>query len=202
MTQIPEWIPLFPLPNVVFFPKTSIPLHIFEPRYRQMIQESLEEARMIGMVLLKEGWEEGYAGNPPIQTIGTVGEIVRCKTFDNGTFTLILQGLSKFAVQEEMFEKPYRQGRIELIQESPSEILPPSIKEKLISLLTRHPEKGGEILEATLETGPEDATFIATLSANLPLTCLEKQFLLEAEGLQQRGRRLLELLQLGVQATI
>jgi Lon protease-like protein len=156
---------------------------------------------MIGMVLLKEGWEEGYQGNPPIHNIGAVGEIVRSKSFDNGTYTLILQGLAKFMIQEESFDKPYRQGRVGVIHEPLFEPLPPFVKEKLIALLTRYPEKGEEILQAALETKLDDDAFIATLSSNLPLTCLEKQFLLEAEGLQQRSRRLLELIQLGVQET-
>lgn len=200
MIQIPEWIPLFPLPNVVFFPKTYIPLHIFEPRYRQMVQESLERERLIGMVLLKEGWEEGYEGNPPIYEVGSVGRIVRWKAFDNGSFTLVLHGLAKFTVQEENYDKPYRQGRIRPIQEPPSESLPSFLKEKLIALLTRYPEKGGEALQAVQDINLEDDAFIGALASNLPLTCLEKQFLLEADGLQQRGRRLLELIRLGLQA--
>ncbi|HZR47414.1 MAG TPA: LON peptidase substrate-binding domain-containing protein [Candidatus Manganitrophaceae bacterium] len=68
--QVPEWIPIFPLPNVVFFPKTYLPLHIFEPRYCQMVEEALAAERVIGMVLLKEGWEKDYDQNPPVYEIG------------------------------------------------------------------------------------------------------------------------------------
>ncbi|MBP8155219.1 MAG: LON peptidase substrate-binding domain-containing protein, partial [Nitrospira sp.] len=59
---MPERIPLFPLPNVVFFPKTYLPLHVFEPRYRQMVADAAAGGQCIGMALLKEGWEEQYDG--------------------------------------------------------------------------------------------------------------------------------------------
>ncbi|MEK7222586.1 MAG: LON peptidase substrate-binding domain-containing protein, partial [Nitrospirota bacterium] len=59
---IPSVIPLFPLPNVVFFPRTYLPLHVFEPRYCRMVRDAASSHRMIGMVLLKEGWESDYEG--------------------------------------------------------------------------------------------------------------------------------------------
>src|SRR2546425_12267577 len=60
--RIPSVIPLFPLPNVVFFPRTYLPLHIFESRYRRMVRDAASSHQMIGMVLLKEGWETDYEG--------------------------------------------------------------------------------------------------------------------------------------------
>ena len=65
--------PIFPLPNVVFYPKTFFPLHIFESRYRQMVAEAENGEKMICMALLKPGYEEDYEGAPPIHTIGTLG---------------------------------------------------------------------------------------------------------------------------------
>src|SRR3989449_11647622 len=61
--RIPSVIPLFPLPNVVFFPRTYLPLHIFESRYRRMVRDAAASHQMIGMVLLKEGWETDYEGD-------------------------------------------------------------------------------------------------------------------------------------------
>ncbi|HLG22250.1 MAG TPA: LON peptidase substrate-binding domain-containing protein, partial [Candidatus Manganitrophaceae bacterium] len=179
--EIPNWIPLFPLPNVVFFPKTYLPLHIFEPRYRQMVEESLQGDRIIGMILLKEGWEEDYNGNPPFYDTGTAGKIVRSQPLEDGTHDIILYGMTKFAVQQEDREKPYRRGRIRPIQEDLLEPIPAPLKEKLVDLAPRYHPKGKEELQTVLEMGLEDDALIATLCAGLPLTVLEKQFLLEAE---------------------
>lgn len=199
--QIPEWVPLFPLPNVVFFPKTYLPLHIFEPRYREMVQDALEADRLIGMVLLKEGWEIDYDRNPPIYQIGSIGKIVRSQRQDDGRYNILLYGLKKCLVREENYDRSYRRGRIDVLEEPQAESLPAPAKEKLIELTMRYRRKmpGGEALESVLEMGLQDDTLVATLSAGLPLTVLEKQFLLEADDPHQRARRLAELMEMGLQ---
>ena len=65
-----DFIPIFPLPNVVLFPNVFLPLHIFEPRYREMVGDALAGDRMIGMTLLKPGWEHEYEGRPPVYATG------------------------------------------------------------------------------------------------------------------------------------
>ena len=70
-----DLLPLFPLPNVVLFPNVFLPLHIFEPRYREMVADALASDRMIGMVLLQPGWERDYDGRPPVYPIGCSGVI-------------------------------------------------------------------------------------------------------------------------------
>lgn len=196
-TQIPEWIPLFPLPNVVFFPKTYLPLHIFEPRYRRMVEEALAADRMIGMVLLKEGWEEEYDGHPPIYQIGSVGRIVRSKRLPDGEYDIILYGLKKFTIQGENFEKPYRQARIKIASEPVAQGIPSPLKQHIVKLSAQFNDKAShEEIQSILELGLEDDAFIATLAAGLPFTILEKQFLLEAETLYRRGRRLADLIQM------
>jgi uncharacterized protein len=196
--QVPEWVPLFPLPNVVFFPKTYLPLHIFEPRYCQMVEEALAADRMIGMVLLKEGWEKEYDQNPAIYEIGSIGRIVRSQRFDDGKYDIILYGLKRFTVRGENFERPYRQGKVEILSEPVAQPLPLLLKQNLVELLTQFYNKlnGGEEMRSILELGLEDDALISTLAAGLPFTVLEKQFLLEAETLYQRGRRLADLIQL------
>lgn len=198
----PEWIPLFPLPNVVFFPKTYLPLHIFEPRYCQMVEDALVGNRLIGMVLLKEGWEDEYDQNPPIYDVGSVGKIVRSERFEDGKFDIILYGLKKFIVKNENLDKSYRQGAVELIDEPAAEPLAPLLKNLLLKRLQEFHRKigGSEELQSVLELGLEDDTLIATLASGLPLTGLEKQFLLESENFPQRGRRLADLIQLRLQA--
>ncbi len=200
--QIPEWVPLFPLPNVVFFSKTYLPLYIFEPRYCEMVEEALQGDRLIGMVLLKEGWEGDYDRNPPIYQTGSIGKIVRSQRLDDGRYNIILYGLKKCLIRAERYDRSYRQGRIDIVEEPQTEILPHPLKEKLVELTMRYRQKMSdkESLESILETGLQDDILVATLSAGLPLTVLEKQFLLEAEDLHQRTRRLAELMEMGLQA--
>lgn len=200
--QVPDWIPIFPLPNVVFFPKTYLPLHIFEPRYCRMVEEALAADRMIGMVLLKEGWEEQYDRNPEIYEIGSLGKIVRSQRFDDGKYDIILYGLKRFSVRDERFEKPYRQGKVEILIEPAAQTFPSPLKQNLVELLTQfyHKLNGGEEMQSILELGLEDDALISTLAAGLPFTVVEKQFLLEAETLYRRGRRLADLLQLRLHA--
>ena len=63
---LPEIIPVFPLPNVVFFPRMPLPLHVFEPRYRSMVRDVARGARLVGMALLRDDWQRDYYGRPPI----------------------------------------------------------------------------------------------------------------------------------------
>ncbi|MBI3803787.1 MAG: LON peptidase substrate-binding domain-containing protein [Nitrospirae bacterium] len=202
-TEIPEWVPLFPLPTVVLFPKTYLPLHIFEPRYREMVEDALQGDRMIGMVLLKEGWEADYDGRPPIYETGSIGKIVRSQRLDDGRFNIILYGLEKCLVRTEKQDRSYRQGQIDILREPAVEALYAPLKERLVELTLEYRQKmpEGESLQSVLETGLEDDVLVATLSAGLPLTVVEKQFLLEAETLPLRARRLAALMEMGLQRT-
>jgi Lon protease-like protein len=138
--DIPKIIPIFPLPDLVFFPKTYLPLHIFEPRYRQMVVDAKSGDQMIGMVLLKEGWEEEYDRNPATYRVGCVGRMVKMEVLDDGRFNIILHGLKKFIIKDEFFDRSYRQAAIELL--GPGTETPVSIgnelKECLIRLLKEY----------------------------------------------------------------
>src|SRR5207245_3999118 len=105
-------IPLLPLPNGVFFPRPYLPSHIFESRYRRMVRDAAASHQMIGMVLLKEGWETNYEGAPPIFPLGAVGRMVTVQALSDGRFNILLQGLSRFEIQEELGSESYRRGRI------------------------------------------------------------------------------------------
>ena len=113
-----QWMPLFPLPSTVFFPSTDLPLHIFEPRYRQMIDEALEGDGKIGMVLLKPGWESNYHAKPEIAQIGCFGTIDRYTQFPDGKYNILLKGISRFQIVKEFAGKPYRRAEIKLQKEN------------------------------------------------------------------------------------
>ncbi len=115
----PVTIPIFPLPNVVFFPKTMLPLHIFELRYRQMVEDAWAGLRHIGMVLLKPGWERDYFGTPEVHPIGCVGEIQALERQQDGKFNIMLYGLSRFRISRFIQEAPYRVAQVRLLKDAP-----------------------------------------------------------------------------------
>ena len=195
--SIPKVIPLFPLPNLVFFPRTYVPLHIFEPRYREMVQAAAASHRMVGMVLLKEGWEADYEGAPAIFAMGCVGRMMNVQRLSDGRSNILLQGLRRFEIQHEVGAESYRQGRIvlkDLFQ--PDAALPAEIRREIVKVvagLIRNREEG-LALSAMLKQPIHDDVLVQNLSFALDFTPLEKQFLLESDSLIQQGRRLLDLL--------
>ena len=110
-------IPLFPLPTTVFFPNTSLPLHIFEPRYRSMVADALNGQGEIGMILLKPGWESDYQGTPEIMEIGCLGTIKHHSELPQGKYNILLSGLYRFRILNEIKGKTYRQAEVELLEE-------------------------------------------------------------------------------------
>src|SRR5690349_8569421 len=108
-----ELLPLFPLPNVVLFPNVFLPLHIFEPRYREMIADALATDRLIGMVLLRPGWERDYEGRPPIYPIGCSGVITHAERMPDGRFNIVLRGVERFRVLEEDDARAYRRAIVD-----------------------------------------------------------------------------------------
>jgi uncharacterized protein len=105
-------LPLFPLPNLVFFPKTRLPLHVFEPRYRQMVADALQREKRFGIVLLRPGWETDYFGVPAIHHCGTLGTIEQAVSLDDGRFNLLVHGDVRFRVLSEVTKEPYRTARV------------------------------------------------------------------------------------------
>jgi Lon protease-like protein len=101
-------IPVFPLPNVVLFPHVSLGLHIFEPRYRRMIEDALASDRLIAMALLKEGWEQDYDGSPPVHDIACAGVIEEHQRLPDARFNIRLRGLSRIALGAFTATAPYR----------------------------------------------------------------------------------------------
>src|SRR5207237_9984441 len=93
-----DLLPLFPLPNVVLFPNVFLPLHIFEPRYREMIADALAADRMIGMVLLRPGWESDYDGRPPVYRVGCSGVITHADRLPDGRYTIVPTGVDRFGI--------------------------------------------------------------------------------------------------------
>src|SRR3954453_4642720 len=104
-------LPLFPLPNMVFFPSTRVPRHVFEPRYRQMIADALENDQRVGIVLLRPGWQDDYFGAPAIHICGPVGPIEQAVPLDDGRFTILLRGDGRSRGAREVSPHPHRTAR-------------------------------------------------------------------------------------------
>ena len=131
-------VPVFPLPGVVFFPRTILPLHIFEPRYRAMVRDAVEREKLIAVALLRPGWEANYEGNPELHTIGTVGRIEDLEPLPDGRFNLRLVGLQRVSFGEVLESHPYRTLRISPLPEMLVNEAEPSIRAAKLDLLASH----------------------------------------------------------------
>jgi Lon protease-like protein len=192
-------IPLFPLPTVVLFPNVPLPLHIFEPRYRQMIAEALDGDRIIGMVLLRPGYESDYEGTPPIYPTGCSGLISDVDRLEDGRYNLVLRGLEKFSIQREELPavgRLYRSAVVKPIDESITASTRLALKlerQRLLHLLSQ--QFGGQ-LDERLSASMPDEDLINALAQYLEFDPLEKLALLEREGPIARCRSMVELLEM------
>ena len=195
---IPEIIPVFPLPNVVFFPHTYLPLHIFEPRYRDMVEDAASGGQCIGMALLKDGWEEQYYEAPPIFELGCVGRMTTVQKLPDSRFNIVLEGLRRCTYHEEMVPRSYRQAKISLLPSQESDELEDSLRIKITEAAETYlqAKKVPDLCQIIASGRLSDRVLVNSLSAGLDFTPIEKQFLLESEHLSQQARRLLDLIRL------
>lgn len=194
MSELPDIIPVFPLPNVVLFPRVQLPLHIFEPRYRAMVRDAIEaEPPLIGMALLRGDWQEQYEGNPQVFPIGCVGKVVKTVPLPDGRFNILLQGLREYRIQEEFHDKSYRQARVEWLPER-NQTLEPTQREAIGSLLASYLQKDEIVRKFLADPNINDESFINFFAFQLDLLPIEKQSLLDAAMLDERATCLRDIL--------
>ena len=192
-------LPLFPLPNVVLFPNVFLPLHIFEPRYKEMVADALAGDRMIGMVLLRPGWEGDYEGRPPVYPVGCSGIITFSEQQADGRYNIVLRGFEKFRLLEEDQTKRYRIGRVEPLMEEATDSDRAEIRgerQRLEALLV--PQPRGRGVDAKVPPSMSDEDLVNALAQYLDLEPLEKQALLQREGIVARCRSLIDLLEMKI----
>lgn len=195
MVPLPERIRIFPLSEVVLFPDTLLPLHIFEPRYRKMLGDALDGDRLIGMVLVKDPDAEPL---PSVYPVGCAGTIVEHKPFADGRSLVVLKGTVKFRIRAELDAgEPYRVVQAQALYEGP----PPMDKVRAwrdeLHDCVRDLVRAAAGEEDTVERLFEKIDLLSmtnSLSASLPLDVLEKQSLLECPTIEDRERRLAEFL--------
>ena len=202
----PDWIPIFPLENVVLFPKVRVPLHIFEPRYRQMTRHALSGSGRIGMVTTLPEQAGGGGQVPRVFSIGCEGQIGEHERQPDGRYNIVLFGMSRFRILEEREpdeERAFRLARIERI----SEISPVSTAEhqeiavqraeiidRLGQWLRRSREEEDPDVSEDLLRPFDDETFVNLLSQSVDFDPAEKQALLECDAISQRIAQLNGLL--------
>jgi uncharacterized protein len=195
--MLPPTIPIFPLPNAVLFPNVFLPLHIFEPRYRAMVADALAGDRMIGMVLLQPGYQADYEGRPPVYPVGCAGVITHAETLADGRYNIMLRGIEKFRIVGEQSDKPYRLAHVQALPEALTDADRAAIRQdrrRVETLLAAAVERLG--------TGPRvpaavpDEELVNALAQYLQLDPIERQALLERDGIASRCRGLIELLEM------
>ncbi len=197
--MLPPTIPIFPLPNVVLFPNVFLPLHIFEPRYVEMVADALEGDRIIGMVLLRPGHEADYEGRPPVYPVGCAGLISNAQSHADGRYNIVLRGLEKFQITGEDTSRSYRLAHVETLMESLSEVdraTMRSERRRLEALLV--PQPAGRGVDPKVPPSMPDEELVNALAQYLELEPVEKQALLERSGLVARCRSLIDLLEMKV----
>jgi Lon protease-like protein len=201
LADLPPRIPVFPLNGAVLFPRARLPFNIFEPRYLNMIDDAMSGERLIGMIQPAVGDTDRFA--PQLADVGCVGRITSYAETDDGRYLIVLTGVIRFAVGEELaLRSPYRSVRADYssfhadLQPDPLDdhALRQAITTTLEAFLARNELRAdwSELNNADFET------FVHVLGAACPLRPEEKQALLEAPDLASRAHTLKALLQIGV----
>ena len=199
ITELPNILPVFPLSNFIFFPNTSAPLNIFEPRYIQMIDDSIKSNRMIGMAQPK-----GISNikKPELFKVGCLGKISSFNETDDGRYVIVLNGVSRFNIVEEIDRgKLYREFKINFQEfENDNSKGESEVDFSDFALIFKNLKKiferqGYLINWDELEKQSLDQT-INTLSMASPFSKEEKQMLLEAKDLKSRKQKFEEIIKL------
>jgi Lon protease-like protein len=188
---------LFPLPDLVFFPHVIQPLHIFEPRYRQMTADALADDHLIAMVQVCAGQNENDPSPPAIHAVGCLGRIVAAQKLEDGRFNLLLQGVSRIGILEELArDKLYRNARVELLDDRPcaSAHTEAALRKRLAKRIPAWLPGKAPVMEQFQKLIDSDLTLGALCDIfcfALPLDSQFKQALLEQLDVKQRVRALL-----------
>ena len=196
--ELPKIIPVFPLSNFIIFPGTTVPLNIFEPRYIDMIDDSMKVNKIIGMIQPKSSHNDDYI--PKLHDIGCLGKISSFKETENGRYLIELKGLIRFETTKEMkTENKYRMLEVDFskfyndLSHEKEKIKFSDLELIFKDLKTLFEKKGFIINWKALEKQNLDETINALAMAS-PFSLEEKQVLLEAKNLDVRKNKIAEIL--------
>ncbi|MFQ5673709.1 MAG: LON peptidase substrate-binding domain-containing protein [Nitrospinales bacterium] len=198
-------ISLFPLPSSVFYPGTFLPLHIFEPRYRQMVRDALDNRRLIGMVLLKPGWEENYYDRPEVAAVGCAGNIDKAQPLADGKFNIVLRGVSRFRILHEIGGQPFRLAQVEFLEEihdETSDFSETALAARLLACYENYigllPPEHPERQKADLAPCRRFSHFVDRIAYRFDLNLERKQAFLEETDVRKRAETLISMLVLKI----
>ncbi len=201
-----ESLPLFPLAEVVLLPGLSVPLRLFEPRYLQMVRDALAGSAQIGMITVRPDSLSDLPGDPPIFSVGCLGQISHAQEQSDGTFRILLVGENRFRIlheEERVGGRLYRSARVELLEDesanSPEAI---AILERqrrdlfvLLEEFVQRFDRGGSAEQVIVGFERLEAEhLINALTRSLALESIERQQLLEANSTLNRLQIMSELL--------
>ena len=188
-------VPIFPLPGAILFPRTQLPLHIFEPRYREMVRDAVDGAGQIAMIQPRRLDDDNHA---PLYPVGCVGEVVGIEELDDGRFNIVLMGSNRFRLMREIdFDASYRCAEIDITAFNDDEPEPlPMIHRAEVE---REARKLGDALGLAVDWAAvarlDDEMLVNAIAQVAPFDVGAKQALLEAESLQDRADLLVQLMQ-------
>ena len=194
--KLPEIIPVFPLSNFIFFPKTTVPLNIFEKRYLEMIDDAMKGDRIIGMIQPKES----NKNLPLLYNVGCAGKITSFNETDDRRYLIVIKGISRFKISQEIkTENLYRKCKVDYsyfksdLGDTKEEIKFSDLELIFKNLKSLFDKQGYLINWKELEKQSLDET-INALSMASPFSLEEKQILLETTNLDKRKKKLEEIL--------
>ncbi len=188
-------VPVFPLPNVVFFPGNAMPLHIFEPRYRELTRAALDGERLIALALQKAAAGQGDLEEPGFHEVLGLGKIIEDTRLEDGRYNLLLFGVARVRIRELVSLHPYRTARVEILRDKSAAGKTLERRRKL--LLAFYEQLVREFSKGQMAAPPQDLPLglICDLLVSLinfdPET---KQGMLEETDVAARSERLLEML--------
>jgi hypothetical protein len=197
-STFPPLVPVFPLPNVVLFPKALLRLRIFEPRYRSMLKDVLDSHGCIAMALFKPGWEADYFGNPEVFPMVGVGRVIEYSPAEDGTYRIRLLGERRAEIREWIGGRPYRMAKVaEVIEEEPG----PEEREELRERLRRYldlliskekslDEEARSRIDEEVSTADELGFLVDSIAYHFLVDPREKQELLEVPNALEREKLL------------
>jgi uncharacterized protein len=189
-------IAIFPLTGAVLFPGLQLPLHIFEPRYRAMVQEVLVRDRVIGMIQPRVIAGQEMREPPALFDVGCVGHIADVEALDDGRYNLVLSGLARFRIVRELdVTTPFRQVEAMIEEQAADDALPSIVRADVEREAKRFAERQGYMVDWNAVGQLDDATLVNGIAQIAPFDAAAKQALLEAETIAARAELTVQLMQ-------
>ncbi len=188
-------VPIFPLPGAILFPRSQLPLHIFEPRYREMVRDAIDGVGRIAMIQPHRLDDDNQA---PLYTVGCLGELVGVEELEDGRFNIVLLGSNRFRlVQESQVDTPYRCAEVDI--EAFDDAEPPPLALIQRAEVEREARRLGDAMGLSVDWGAvarlDDEMLVNAIAQVAPFDVGAKQALLEEASLEERADLLVQLMQ-------